>query len=293
MHDKMVSLFLMTLAMAMQISCGGSDSGKFSPAALEQIRNASAISIVVEVEPKALYPFKAFVQKVLERVFSNLGMEVAKGPATFPVFQVRISADAIGKSYWVEDGGYETKSYSGAKVKGEIVLAQTDTDKIKKSFSGSINTAKDIFYAIDDPLDAPFNETLQQSDFLPVITGLVDSCWGREKALAVMAGMYDEALPRRDWRLAVLRSLEAFNDARVTAALRAILVRHVDALADPTMETAFDDCMVKLLEMLVNRNDRESRPAVVQLMGKLLAHSHHGAWGDSRTYLQGIASRLK
>jgi hypothetical protein len=292
MHNKIDSLLLMALAMAIQCSCGRSDSGKLSPAALEQIRNSSEISIVVEVEPKGLYPFKAFVQKVLERVFSGLGIGIAKGPAAFPVFLVRISADAVGKSYWVENGGYETKSYSGARVKGEMVLAQANNDKLKKSFSGSINTAKDILYAIEDPFDAPFNEALQQSDFLPVIADLIDSCWGREKVLAVMTGIYDEALPWRDWRLAALRSLESFGDAKATEALRKILIRHVDALADPSADIAFDDCMAKLLDILVARNDRDSRPAVVRFMGKLLTYSHHGAWGDSGSYLQSVASRL-
>jgi hypothetical protein len=293
MLKKRILLVLIILAVGTQISCGGSESGKISPAALDQIKNASEISIVVEVEPKGLFTFKASAQKVLDRIFTGLGLEVAKGPAIFPVFLVRINSEAIGKSYWVENGGYETKSYSGAKVKGEMVLAQTDNDKFKKSFSGRINTSKDILFAIEDPLDAPFGEALQQSDFLPVIAALIDSCWGREKALTVMAGMYDEALPWRDWRMAVLRSLEPFTDDKATATLREILVRHVDSLVDPSADIAFDECIVRLLDILVQRNDRASRPAVILFRGKLLTYSHYGSWGDSRSYLQEAASRLK
>lgn len=293
MLKKTIPLVVIAILAVTLASCGGSDGGKISPAALDQIRNAAEISIGVEVEPQGLYPFKASVQKVLERVFTGLGLEVAKGPAAFPVFLVRISADAIGKSYWVENGGYETESYSGARVKGEMALAQTDNDKLKRSFSGHIQTDKDRFFAIENPLDAPFNEAMQQSDFLPAVAGLVDSCWGGGKAVAVMAGMYDETLPWRDWRPAVLRSLELFKDAGATAALRAILVRHVEALADPAADIAFDDCLVRLLEMLAARNDRASRPAVVLLMGKLFNHNHHGSWGDSRNYLQEVAARLQ
>jgi hypothetical protein len=293
MLKKIIPLVLFSLAAGTQISCGGSDGGRFSPAALEQIKNAAEISIVVEVEPKGLLPFKTSVQKVLDRVFTGLGLALAKEPGTFPVFLVRVSGDAVGKSYWVENGGYETESYSGAKVKGEMVLAQTDKDKLKRSFSGRSDSPKDILFAIEDPLDAPFGEALRQSDFLPAIAGLIDSCWGREKALAAVAGLYGEALSFRGWRQAVLRSLEAFTDARATETLRAILVRHVDALVDPPLDTAFDDCLVKLLEILVERNDRASRPAVISLMAKLGIYNYHGLWGDSKSYLQEVASRLQ
>lgn len=293
MLKKTIPLILIALMAAALTSCGDSASWKFSPAALAQIRKATEISIGVEVEPKGLYPFKAYAQKVLERVFGGLGLKVTNDPVAFPVFQVRISAEAVGKSYWVENGGYETESYSSARIKGEMALAQTEQDKLKRSFSGRVDTSKDMLYAIEDPLDAPFNEALQQSDFLPAVAGLVEACWGRAQALAVMAGMYDEALPWSDWRLAVLRSLELFTDDRATAALRAILVRHMERLADPSADIAFDACLVRLLEMLVARNDRASRPAVVQLMGKLLNHSHHGSWGDSRSYLQGVVARLQ
>lgn len=293
MLKKTIPLVVFAILASALTSCGGADSGKMSPAALDQIRKATEISIGVEIEPQGLYPFKASLHKVLERVFGGLGLEVANDPVAFPVFQVRISAEAVGKSYWVENGGYETESYSSARIKGEMALAQTEQDKLKRSFSGRVDTSKDMLYAIEDPLDAPFNEALQQSDFLPAVSALVESCWGRAQALAVMAGIYDEALPWRDWRLAVLRSLELFTDDRATAALRTILVRHVERLADPSADIAFDDCLVRLLEMLVERNDRASRPAVVQLMGKLLNHNHHGSWGDSRNYLREVAARLR
>jgi len=292
MLKKIIPFVLIALAAATQTSCGGSNGGEFSPAALDEIRKATEISIVVAVEPKGLLPLKASVQKILERVFTGLGLAISKDPDTFPSCRVRISGDAIGKSYWV-DQGYQVTSYSGAKVKGDMVIAQTDNDKLKRSFSGRFDTPRDILFAIEDPLDAPFGEALQQSDFLPGIAGLVDSCWGREKALTGIAGLYDEALPLRGWRMSVLRSLEPFTDDKATETLRKILVRHVDALADPSADTAFDDCIVKLLEILVERNDRASRPVVILFRGKLLTYSHHGSWGDSKSYLQEVASRLK
>ena len=293
MLKKTIFLAATAILSAMLVSCGGSDGRKLSPAAREQIRNAAAISIVVEIEPRGLLTFKSSVQKVLEGVFVGLGLEVAQGPAAFPVFLVRISADAVGRSYWVENGGYETESYSGAAVEGEMALAQTEKDKLTRVFSGRIQTDRDRFFAIEDPLDAPFAEALQQSDFLPAVAAMVDSCWGRARAEAVMAGLYDETLPWRHWRSSVLRSLEPFTDAGATAALRALLVRHVERLADPSAESAFDDCLVRLLEMLAARSDRASRPAVVLLMGKLFNHNHHGPWGDSQSFLQEVAARLR
>jgi hypothetical protein len=292
MLKKIIPLVLIALAAGVQTSCGGSDGGRFSPAALDQIKKAANISISVEVEPKGLPSLEASVRKILERIFAGLGLAVSKDPCTFPSFRVRISGDAIGKGYWV-DQGYQVTSYSGAKVKGDMVLAQTDNDKLKRGFYGRIDTPKDILFAIEDPLDAPFGEAIQHSDFLPVIAGLIDSCWGREKVLAVIAGMYNGALPFRGWRMSVLRSLEPFTDAKATEKLRTILARHVDALADPSADTAFDDCIVKLLEILVERNDRASRPAIILFRGKLLIYSHHGPWGDSKSYLQEVVSRLK
>jgi hypothetical protein len=293
MRKKIVFLVLIALAAGAQISCGSSESGKFSPAALAQIKKAANIFITVEIEPKGLPSLKASVRNILEQIFAGLGLAVAKAPGTFPSFRVRISGDAIGKSYWVENAGYNTESYSGAKVKGDMVLAQTDNDKLKRAFSGRQEPTRNVFFAVEDPLDAPFGEALRQSDFLPDIAGLVDSCWGREMALAGIAGVYNEALPFRDWRMAVLRSLETFTDAKSTETLRAILDRHVNALTDPSVDTAFDDCIVKLLEILVERNDRASRPAVIMLKGKLAVYNYHGAWGDSKSFLEEIASRLK
>jgi hypothetical protein len=293
MPKKALFLAATVILSAVLASCGGSDGRNLSPAAREQIRNAAAISIVVEVEPKGLLPLTSSVQKVLERVFVGLGLEVARGPDAFPVFLVRISAEAVGRSYWVENGGYETESYSGAAIKGEMALAQTEKDKLTRGFSGRIQTDRDRFFAIEDPLDAPYAQALQQSDFLAAVAGMIDSCWGRARAESVMAGLYDETLPWRDWRSAVLRSMEPFSDAGATSALRAILVRHVERLADPSADTAFDDCLVRLLEMLAARSDRASRPTVVLLMGKLFNHNHHGPWGDSRSVLQEVAARLR
>lgn len=292
MLKKTIPLVLVVLTVGWVVSCGGSDSGKFSPAAREEIRKAREISIAVAVEPRGLVPLQMAAQKVLERVFAGLGIGAASDPGAFPVFEVRIRGEAIGKDYWV-DLGYEVTSYAGARLMGEMALAQTDKDKLKRSFSGRQDPPKNIFAAIEDPLDAPFGDALQQSDFLPAVAGLVDSCWGREKTLAVFAGMYEETLPLRPWRLAVLRSLELFSDDKATAVLRGILVRHAEALADPSAETAFDECTVKLLEILVARNDRASRPAVVLLGGKLQTNVRYGAWGDSRSYLQETASRLQ
>lgn len=290
MRKKTFFPLLAVLALA---GCGGSgDGGKFSPAALERIGKAREIAITVAVEPPGLVPLQISVQRILERVFAGLGLAVATGPDVFPVFEVRVRAQAVGKDYWVELG-YEATSYSGARVKGEMALAQTEKDKFRRAFSGSQDPPKNIAEAIEDPLDAPFAAALEQSDFLPVLAGLVDACWGRDRALAAFAGLYDVSPPLRPWRLAVLRSLDSFSDDRATAALRAILVRHVGGLVDPAAETAFDECTVTLLQVLVARGDRASRPAVVQLAGKLQASVHFGAWGDSQSYLQGVASRLR
>ncbi len=285
--------FFPLLAVLALGCCGGSgDSGKFSPAALERIGKAKEIAITVAVEPQGLVPLQISVQKILQRVFAGLGLALATDPGVFPVFEVRIRAEAVGKDYWV-DLGYGATSYSGARVKGEMALAQTDKDKFLRVFSGRQDPPKNIAEAIEDPLDAPFAAALEQSDFLPALAGLVDACWGSDKALAVFAGLYDVSPPLRPWRLAVLRSLEAFADDKATAALRGILVRHVGELTDPAAETAFDECTVKLLQVLVARSDRASRPAVVQLAGKLQASVHFGAWGDSLSYLQGVASKLQ
>jgi hypothetical protein len=290
MVKKMFFPLLAVLALG---CCGGSgDSGKFSPAALEQIRKAREIAITVAVEPSGLVPLQMSVQRIVERVFAGLGLTVATDPGAFPVFEVRVRAAAVSKDYWV-DLGYGAISYSGARVKGEMALAQTNKDKFLRVFSGRQDPPKNIADAIEDPLDAPFAAALEQSDFLPALAGLVDACWGLDKALAVFAGLYDVSPPLRPWRLAVLRSVEFFSDDKATAALRGILARHVEALSDPSAATAFDECTVKLLEVLVARNDRASRPAVVRLAGKLQAYVHYGVWGDSRSYLEGIASRLQ